>query len=169
MTRMRHRLIPLAALAIAAVATATAVAATGTDPDDATGKLDLKTIGGTVKSGLVTFKVGTYEALDPAVLKTGFSNLIVLFDTNGDDEIDYRAKIVVTGKSQYVARLSGHGKKFEPIPLKRAGKTLSGTFPADVLGDGSALRIAATSLFKTCACGTPNNDRAPDAGWIDVG
>jgi hypothetical protein len=168
MTR-RSILTGLAVTAVSGAFVAAAFAASASDPKDAGPKLDLKRVSGSVNSGLVTAKVGVYGTVNPANLGGGLNKLVILFDSNENGTIDYRAKIRKSG-AKLVAMLSGHGNQFEPLPVKRTGGTLSITFPADVVSKaGKTLRVAATSTYQAGAGQTKFVDRAPDTGWVNAG
>jgi hypothetical protein len=161
----------MGALLAVTVATTAAFAATQTDPNDVTGKLDIKGVGGSVKGQLLKFSIGTYDAFSVADIprQGGISSWLLEFDTNGDGTGDYKARIVSLPSGKYSALISGNGKKLEPVPLKRKGNTLTGTFPADAIAAaGDPIAMATTSSFRTCTCTAPKIDRAPDEGWITV-
>jgi hypothetical protein len=171
MISVRRRFACLGVLVAVAVAATTAFAATQTDPDDVTGKLDVKTVGGSVKGQLLTFKVGTYDSFSVADIprRGGISSWLVEFDTNGDGTGDYKVRLVSLPSGKYTALISGGGSSFEPVPLKRKGNTLTGTFPADAIAAaGDPIAMATTSSFRTCTCTSPKVDRAPDEGWVTV-
>jgi hypothetical protein len=170
------RLLAFAAASVAALAlAATATGATLSDPNDVSGKLDLRTLTGRSSSGLVTVTVRTWGTWANSVLASpGPNRLVVLFDTDLDGASEYRARIARVG-SALVALLSGQGSSFEPIPVTKVnGATARFSFPQDVFAEAvespdESLRLAATSTYKgSSACTTACKDRAPDAGWLFV-
>lgn len=155
----------------AGVLAGAAVAATGADPNDVSGKLDLKLISGVRSGGALALTVGTWGSWSNTdVPLSGSPNrLVILIDTNGDGTADYRARIVRSGKV-LVALISGHGDSFEPVPaLRRSGNRVAFEFPSDVLKPSADdLAIAARSTYWGGACTSACVDRAPNTGWVDV-
>ncbi len=170
------RLLALAAATVAALALAApAMGATLSDPNDVSGKLDLRTLTGRSSSGFVTVTVRTWGTWANSVLaSTGPNRLVVLFDTDLDGASEYRARIVRID-SALVALLSGQGSNFEPIPVTKVnGSTVRFSFPQDVIAEevespDESLRLAATSTYRgSAACTTACKDRAPNSGWLFV-
>jgi hypothetical protein len=152
---------------MAAVAAATAFGVTYKDADDVGGKLDLKMVSATVKGKNLIFKVGTYEAFTAEELTRdgSLNSLVVSFDTNDDGKADSKAKIVSFPNGKWYAVFSGKAKKLESVQAKRAGNVITVKVPVDAVAKGT-ISVSAASTHRTCTCAQPNNDVAPDAGWL---
>src|SRR6266576_217185 len=62
------------------------------DPNDVPGRLDLRVVSGQkLADGSLHVRISTYETWPRRLLRRTSANAIfVLFDTNGDDKVDYR-------------------------------------------------------------------------------
>ena len=167
----RRRFAVLAAVLVALVAATSAWAASIGDPNDTPGKLDLRTVTGVrSEAGLLTVTLRTWGTWPNSALPANGSpnRLFALFSTDGDNAVEYQARIVSVGGA-LVAVVSGQGNNFEPVPVTRlSGSKVRFTFPEDVLVDHEGpLRIAARSVFRGgSACSDACSDRAPDSGFL---
>lgn len=168
MTRRRFAVL---AVLVALVATTSAWAASAGDPNDTPGKLDLRTVAGVRgETGLLTVTLTTWNAWSNGILPASGSpnRLFALFSTDGDNAVEYQARIVSVGGA-LVAVVSGQGNQFEPVPVTRlSGTKVRFTFPEDVLvGPSDPLGLAARSVFHgVSVCLGTCTDRAPDSGFL---
>jgi hypothetical protein len=166
----RRRFAVLAVLVSLVTATSAWAASVG-DPNDTPGKLDLRTVTGVrSEAGLLTVTIRTWNAWSNSTLPASGSpnRLFALFSTDGDNAVEYQARIVSVGGA-LVAVVSGQGNQFEPVPVTRlSGTRIRFTFPEDVLvGHDYPLRLAARSVFRgTSVCLGACTDRAPNSGWL---
>lgn len=166
----RRSSLALLSLVIGLLVPSAAWAVFATDPNDTPGKLDLRRVTATRSAAeILTVTVRTWDGWQKSILpQTGSPNrLFVLFSTDADGSIEYKARIVNLGGS-LVALLSGQGQQFEPIPVTRPSSAhVRFAFPADVLVDADEnLGVAARSIYQDGLCPASCSDRAPNTGLI---
>jgi hypothetical protein len=161
--------------AIAVIASVLLVStAVATDPRDAGGKLDLRSVKAVRDGKLLRLTISTYGPWDSKLLRSegmgtsrpplGRNRLTVLYDVNRDGKADFTGRIVYRGKlSMWIG---GKGSAFEPVPVSRPNpSSVRLVHPVDVLFSGGGtktLRLAITSMNGT------HRDRLPDHGWITL-
>jgi hypothetical protein len=150
-----------------------AAASQVTDPNDVSGKLDLKVLAGTktAKRAPLFIKIQTYGNWAKSVLKdSGDNRVYVLFDVDGDGKTDYTGEISESGGKLHMD-ISGSGSSFEPLPVKHPnGHTLKTAVPGDSPPNPKGtVWLAVRSAFKdTGSCATTCKDRLPDSAWLEV-
>lgn len=143
----------------------------GSDPDDASGELDLQRLTATRAGDLLNVVLTTYDGWPASTLqgpragRVGPNRLTFLFDTDLDGEPDYRGRVIYDGETGLALWIRGEGQAFEPVPgTRESDRAVEFTFPVDVMfldADSEVdLQIAATSVFGDA------RDRAPDTGWV---
>ena len=152
------------ALGAAVVVGAAALAATVSDPNDVSGKLDLRSVTATRSGGLITVTVRTWDSWTNSVVGQASANrLFVLFDPDLDGTTEYKGRILYSGGA-LILLVTGQGQAYEPVAVTRlSGTKVSFTFPVDVLVSvDDDLQVAASSRYLGV------KDRAPDSGWLLV-
>ena len=175
-------LVLLAALAVLVAVPLARSKTIATDPKDARGKLDLKTVAAVRHDTLLRLKIRMYGAWSSKLLRGkkgrsgpagGHDRLVVLYDTNGDGRPDYTGRIVYW-KGYLRLWIAGRRGAFEPVPVKRPNaRTASFAHPVDVLFSPQkgkrTLGLAVKSVDREgAACSPACRDRAPNEGWIRV-
>ena len=143
---------------------APASAAAHSDPNDVTGRFDVKRLKAT-RDGYVEIRVQMYGKLSKKLFASGTGDkVVVLFDADDDGSTDYKGRIRKDGKDLYIA-IEGSGSAFEPLEVRfTAGRRgLAFTVPGDSPpAPDTAFGLAVKTVFDGA------KDRAPDAGWLAV-
>jgi hypothetical protein len=169
---LRTALPLVLAIACALVSAPTAAGVAATDPNDTPGRLDLRRVI-VLKDGPTSplrVTLTTWGAWPASLLRrSGPNRVFVGLDTDLDGTRDVRARIVRSGGG-LVAELRDSGELVDRVNVARPSQrklrfTVPGGSPANPSG---AVAVAARSRFRGDAACRPCNDRAPDAGWIEV-
>jgi len=173
-TRLRTQML-VASLATLAVllAAAPAGATQASDPEDVSGKLDLKQITATKADATAPLHITivTYENWKKKALSdSGHNRVFVLFNTDSDSKAEYVGEIYESG-GNLVMVITGSGSAFEPLPVRHPnGHTLKTVVPGSSPPnpDGN-VGVAAKSRYTDAGdCATACKDRAPNGGWLTV-
>jgi hypothetical protein len=154
------------------IETTTGPALPSTDPDDATGRLDVRNLNATRNDDLLAVSLTTYEPWNSAVLagpgvpKQGPNRVTVSYDVDFDGRADYRGRMLWAG-GELSLFVSGSGSQFEPIPVERPDQTTAQfVHPIDIFFSSGATDGDIQIKVVTVSNGAV--DRAPDSGWLRV-
>jgi hypothetical protein len=147
-----------------------------TDPPDVGGKLDVRSLKATRDGAHLQLTIRTYGPWASKLLQTaggghsgprpGINALTVYYDVDGNGAADFTGRVIYRRGGLY-AWITGRGKAFEPVPVKRpTSSSASFTQPVDVLFPAGTpapktLRLTVVSLYR-------KRDRAPNRGWLTV-
>jgi hypothetical protein len=172
--RARSRILFVASVALTLALTALpARAAQVSDPNDVSGRLDLKVLIGTkaFSNAPLVIKVRTYGSWAKSLLADSGDNRIeILFDVDGDGTTDYTGEISESGGRLHMD-ISGSGSSFEPLPVRHPnGHTIKTTVPggSQPNPDGTVYVAAMSEFTNADSCATTCEDRVPDSGWLTV-
>jgi len=158
------------ALLAASIALIARPAAAARDPDDVAGRLDLRAIVAT-KDGIsapLIVTVRTWEEWRKGLLAEGGPNrLFVLFDVDGDDDGDVKARVERSAGS-LVAVIENADGSTTTLAVERPNRrSVRFTVPFGTEGDplGDVAVAARTRSSRGAVCHPACKDRSPDSGF----
>jgi hypothetical protein len=161
----------LIAGASSATSAASVIRTIATDPRDSGGRLDLRDARIVVGASMCRATISTWggwrqETLQGSPYAPGRNKLGVVFDVNGDNEVDLAEYFIRVGTSSISLWIKSSTGNFRDVaavvrlnassvtaPLCKFLYDLQGTLP-------KTLRVAFTSVYRT------HHDRMPNSGWI---
>jgi hypothetical protein len=146
-----------------------------TDPDDVSGRLDVRNLNATRTGGLLAVSLTTYEPWNSSVLagpggtEQGPNRITILYDVDLDGRADYRGRMIWAG-SVLSLFIAGSGSQFEPVQVERSDNhTAQFVHPVDVFFPAAGaptdvdIQIRAQTIYEG------QEDEAPDDGqWLGV-